>query len=66
MISYGNNTNNTEWVNNELSDSFIKKNFLIGFKESQVFLKNEDSLFKCPCCFLILRFLLVFKCGHPS
>ena len=31
-----------------------------------MFLKNEVILFKCPCCFLIPPFILVFKCGHPS
>ena len=55
-----------EWVNNEPSYRYIKKNFLSGFEESHVFLKNEDNLFKCYCCFLIPRFPLVFKCGHPS
>ena len=31
-----------------------------------MFLKNENNLFKCPCCLLIPRFPLVFKCGHSS
>ena len=65
-ISNSNSDRIYEWVNNEPSDSYIKKIIFSGFKESHVFLKNEDNLFKCPCCFLIPRFPIVFKCGHPS
>ena len=65
-ISNANSDRIYQWVNNEPSDSYIRKNFLSGFEESHVLLKNKDSLFKCTCCFLIPRFPLVFKCGHLS
>ena len=65
-ISNANSDRIYQWVNNEPNDSYIKTNFLSGFEKSHVFLKNEDNLFKCPCCILIPRCPLVFKCGHPS
>ena len=64
-ISNANSDRIYQWVNNEPSDSYIKQYFLSGFK-SNVFLNNEDNLFKSPCCFLIPRFPLVFKWGHPA
>ena len=65
-ISNANSDRIYQWVNNETSDSYIKQEFSHGFEQSSVLLKNEDKLFKCPHCLLILPFPLVFKCGHLS
>ena len=65
-ISNANSDRFYHWLNNDPFYSYIKKNFLSGFEKSHEFLKNEDNLFKCACCFLIPRFPLVFKWWHPS
>ena len=44
-----------QWVNNEASDSYIKREFTSGFELTSFISKIEQKLIKCPHCYLIPR-----------
>ena len=51
-ISNANSDRIYQWVKNEPSDSYIRKNFLSGFEESHVLLQNKEVYTNALAAFL--------------
>ena len=56
----------TEWIQSEVDYNFLNPVYTIAFKDEQVVLGQSKTNLKqvCPCCLLVPRYPLFFKCGH--